>query len=107
MAGSAQDPPYLATRDPEGSLQQIIRQKDGVRIALDENDQGFCDYLTWASHQEPIGDTKPFGIKAGGSYFANKESLIGHCKQNGFMIYTEQEPLRDNHLIQRGETIHH
>jgi class 3 adenylate cyclase len=104
VAESTAPATYRVTRDGDGSLQQIMRESDGARITLDENDQGFCDFLTWASHLDPIGNVAPFAVKPGASYFAEKNCLVNHCKRHGFMIYTVREPLRDNHLIQRGET---
>jgi hypothetical protein len=94
--------PYCVTRDAAGSIQQVHRRSDGTPIILDENDQGFCDFLTWAAHREPVGDVKPFSVEPGASYFAAKESLVNHCKRRGFMIYTEREPLRNDHAIQHG-----
>jgi class 3 adenylate cyclase len=102
---SSDKDPYRVSTDADGALQRIVRAADGTVIAVDADSQDFCDYLTWASHRQPVGPAKPFAIEEGASYFADKGRLAEHLKLRGFMIYTAPEPPHDHHVIERGEVV--
>jgi hypothetical protein len=97
---------YQVTQNAAGEMQQVVRQPDGGLVAIDENDQDFCDFLTWASYQVPPLDTPPYAIKRETLYFSDKLPMIEHCKRWGSMIYSQPELPHDGHRFARGEIIH-
>ncbi len=96
---------YEVTRNAAGELQQVVRQPGGGLVAIDENQQDFCDFLTWAAHQDPPLDAAPYGVKRESLYFSDRLPLIEHCKRWGSMIYTQPEPSHGGHRIARGEVV--
>jgi len=51
---------YDVTRNEADELVKVVSQPRGDAIPIDANNQGFCDFLTWASHQSvPIGTPPP------------------------------------------------
>jgi class 3 adenylate cyclase len=94
---------YEVIRDSDGQLREVVRAGDRLRVPIDVENQDFCDFLTWASHQRPRVDLQPFRIKPGGVYFSDKGRLVEYWKQKGRIIYTAPEPLGNHHHIQTGE----
>jgi class 3 adenylate cyclase len=81
--------PYRPERDEQGHLVRVLRQPGAVPILADPDDQAFCDFLTWASHQQPPPNISPYGpLVSRSHYFADMDRLVEHCKSRGHVIYT-------------------
>jgi class 3 adenylate cyclase len=94
---------YEVAWDNGGTLKEVVRAGDRMRVPIDADHQDFCDFLTWAAHHLPPLDPKPFGIKQGDVYFSDKGRLVDYWKQKGRIIYTAPEPLRNYHRIETGD----
>ena len=78
---------YEVIRDSDGQLREVVRAGDRLRVPIDVENQDFCDFLTWASHQRPRVDLQPFaGLgdslldRRHGLHLRNKGSLAAAAR---------------------------
>jgi class 3 adenylate cyclase len=76
--------PYSVAKDEAGNL--TIRDKAGEIVVEDYEDQRYCDFLTWKSHQGPCKGPD-FFLDWPLFFFSELDRLIPHCKENGIILY--------------------
>jgi hypothetical protein len=90
---------YEVETKEDGDLESVSRLPEGETITIDENDQHFCDFLTWAAHQPGPVATGHYNIKKPGFYLACEDRLVEHCKETAFSIYSEPIGSHGQHLF--------
>jgi len=100
---SGNQPPYTVTRDTDGHVDEI-RDSDGLGVPKDPHDQRYCDFLTWASHNQWEIDHKQFPLYKEQTFFSSRDRLVEHCRNCGITLATDEGFLADcdRRLVTKG-----
>jgi hypothetical protein len=80
--------PFTLDKTPDGRLRRINRRKDDkeITVPIDASNRDFCDFLAWASANNPEvadGFECPHGNVI---YCANEKEVIDYCKSNAIVL---------------------
>src|SRR6266481_5531375 len=73
--------PYKITKNGDVF---VITDKDDRKVDQKENNQEFCDFLSWHSTQPGSDEFKPIGKV---EYFCDKARLVKHLKTWAALVY--------------------
>jgi hypothetical protein len=76
---------YFETKDDSGNL--TIRDQSGAIIPEDYENQKYCDFLTWKSHQDRFNGPDFLFLSGPCFFFSDLECLARHCKERGIMLH--------------------
>jgi hypothetical protein len=91
---------YEIKRNAAGDLAEVLLRPPGTPLPIDENDQAFCDFLTWASYKSPPENVQPFTTVRQSVFFADQAHLVDFCKRHSVMLCTREGPAHRHYLTQ-------